>query len=85
MKALERYVKKNSKDQPYGKSKSKGKWEGSKGPQMDDQYAESEGKGVVEDSTDSSEAEPTGGMKGYESVKGYGAKKKKQRSYLSEE
>ncbi len=80
MKALERYVKKNGKSQPFGASKTKGKWEGAKGPQMADQYAETSGKKVVEDDKDMSESEPEG-MKGYESIKGY-SKKKKQRSYL---
>lgn len=83
MKALEKYVKKTGKE-PYGKTKPKGKWEGSKGPQMKDQYAPSTGgRKVVDDTKDFDETDPeTAGIGAYESVRGY-TPKKKQRSYLS--
>jgi hypothetical protein len=85
MKALERYVKKSGKSEPYGETKGKGKWEGPKGVKEDDQYASASGKKVVEDDTDMGESTPSeSGLKGYESVKGYGGKKKK-RSYLSDD
>ncbi len=80
MKQLERYVKKSGgKAHPYGGTETKGSWKGSKGPQMDDQYAEEDGKPVVEDSKDYDESE-AGGDKGIMSIKSGG--KKKQRSYL---
>lgn len=83
MKALERYVKKNGKD-PYGSTAPKGPSKGPKGVEMSDQYADGEGKAVFEDGDTSPETTGTKeGMKGYESVKGYGDKKKKQRSYLN--
>lgn len=85
MKALERYVKK-SKSTPYGKTKSKGSWKGSEGPQKADQYAEKSGKKVMNESVDMDESDPaTAGIGAYESVRGYGGKKKKQRSYLNED
>lgn len=88
MKALERYVKKSGKAQPYGKTKPKGegRWEGPKGVKDSDQYAdESSGKKVVDDTKDSDETDPatgTGKYGAYEAVRGYKAKKNKQRSYL---
>lgn len=85
MKALDRYIKKTGKE-PYGKTKPKGKWEGSKGPQKKDQYAEATGKKVVDDTKDFDETDPeTSGIGAYEAVRGYGPKKNKQRSYLSDD
>lgn len=82
MKALERYVKKNKKD-PYGKTKPKGKWEGPTGVKKDDQFAETDGKKVVNESASSDETDPaTSGMGAYESIRSKG--KKKQRSYLDD-
>ncbi len=80
MKALERYVKKSGKAQPYGATKAKGDWKGAKGPQMKDQYAKETGTPITADDTAEEESEPSG-LKGYKSIKSGGAKKK-QRSYL---
>lgn len=85
MKALDRYVKKTGKAHPYGKSKSKGSWEGGKGIKKDDQYAKESGRKVVEDEKDYEETDPgskIGRYGAYESVRGYKGKKKSQRSYL---
>ncbi len=82
MKALERYVKKNSKANPFGKTEAKGPWKGAKGPQMKDQYAKETGTPIVSDDA-GSEAEPGAGLKGYKSIKS-GGEKKKQRSYLAD-
>jgi hypothetical protein len=83
MKALERYIKKNGKSEPFGKSKAKGSWKGPKGVKESGQYADKSGKKVVEDKKDYDETDPeTSGIGAYESVRGYGKKKNKQRSYL---
>lgn len=79
MKNLERYIKKNNKTDPYGKTEPKGSWKGSKGPQMDDQYAEEEGKPI---NMDSEEYDESSGDDAVKSIKDGG--KKKQRSYLKD-
>jgi hypothetical protein len=85
MKALERYVKKNGKAHPFGSTKPKGSWKGSEGPQKKDQYAKESGKKVVEDEKDYDETDPkSAGMAAYQSVRGFGKKKNKQRSYLDD-
>lgn len=82
MKALERYVKKSGAA-PFGKTKTKGSWEGPKGVKEKGQYASKTGKKVVEDSKDFDETDPSdAGIGAYESVRGYSPKKNKQRSYL---
>lgn len=82
MKALERYVKKN-KAAPFGKSKG-GPWKGPKGVKEKDQYAKKSGKKITDDSKAESETdESSAGIGAYESVRGYGGKKKTQRSYLN--
>ncbi len=83
MKALERYVKKSGA-KPYGATETKGKWKGSKGPQMDDQYAEENGKPVMDDKQDCDETDPSSaGSSAFESIKSKGPKKK-QRTYLKD-
>lgn len=85
MKALERYIKKSGKAAPFGKTKAKGSWEGPTGVKEKDQYAETSGRKVVEDEKDYDETDPSeAGIGAYESVRGYGAKKNKQRSYLKD-
>lgn len=85
MKALERYVKKNNKSMPYGKTKSKGSWEGPEGVKEKSQFAEKSGKKITDDSEADDETDPeTAGIGAYESVRGYGTKKNKQRSYLKD-
>lgn len=85
MKALETYIKKNGKAAPFGKSKTKGTDKGPKGVTMPSQYAKKSGKKVVTDETASDETDPeTSGIGAYESVRGYGSKKNKQRSYLND-
>lgn len=84
MKALERYVKKNSKAEPYGKSKAKGSWEGPEGVKEKGQYASKSGKKIVDDSKDYGETDPAdAGMDAIQSIKSGGGKKGKQRSYLN--
>ncbi len=83
MKALERYVKKSGKADPYGGSKAKGTWKGPKGVKSKSQYAKESGKKVVEDEKDFDESDPGEGVskKGaYESLRA--AKKKKPRAYM---
>ncbi len=82
MKALERYVKKNGKAAPFGKSKTKGKWEGPDGVKEKDQYAEKSGRKITDDKKADSETTPSG-IGAYESIRGF-TKKKKQRSYLED-
>ncbi len=85
MKALERYIKKNSKATPYGKTKTKGSWEGPKGVKEKGQYAEKSGKKITDDTKADDESDPaTSGIGAYESIRGYGGKKNKQRSYLKD-
>lgn len=83
MKALRRYIAKSGKAHPYGETKAKGSWEGPKGVKEKDQYAKESGRKVVEDEKDYAETDPAdSGSDAFESVRGYGSKKKKQRSYL---
>lgn len=85
MKALERYVKKSGAA-PYGKTKAKGTWKGPKGVKEKSQYAEKSGKKITDDTTAEDESDPaTSGIGAYESVRGFGKKKNKQRSYLTDD
>ena len=85
MKALERYVKKSGKSQPFGKSKPKGKLEGPDGVKKKDQFAKTSGRKVTDDTSADGETDPaSAGIGAYESVRGYGGKKGKQRSYLND-
>lgn len=85
MKALERYVKKNGKASPFGKTKSKGPWKGPKGVSEKDQYAKESGKKVVDDAEAQEETNPAKGMAKATPNKGMLVKskpKKKKRPYL---
>ena len=85
MKALERYVKKSGKSMPYGKTKPKGSDEGPDGVKMASQYAKTSGRKITDDAEADDETDPvTSGIGAYESVRGYGSKKNKQRSYLKD-
>jgi hypothetical protein len=83
MKALERYVKKTGKASPFGKTKAKGSWKGPKGVKEKSQYAEKTGKKVVDDEKADDDTS-TSSIGAYESIRGFGKKKNKQRSYLDD-